>query len=198
MKKLISRHEKEKNQKRNQVVVGFALVLVMLFSVVGYAFQSGLNSGDDSDNQGTENSVTYKGVEFSQINGFWVAGGFSFSYNPQEIESFFPKVSNDLIGAASYQDVPLYIYSENTDAETEIRANLVRISSKVNDACIEGTECLGGLPLKTCNGEDRLIVIKEGTEGTVRQENNCVFIEGPKEDILALADGFLFKILEVI
>ncbi|MBU2504072.1 MAG: hypothetical protein KJ879_03425 [Nanoarchaeota archaeon] len=198
MKRLISRHDKDKKQKRNQLVVGFALAMVMLLSVVGYAFQSGLNSGGDSNGQDSGDSITYNGIEFSQINGFWVAGGFSFSYNPEEIESFFLKVSNDLIGATSYQGAPLYIYSENADAETEIRANLARVSSNVDGACVEGSECLNGLPIKTCDGEDKLIVIKESVETSVRQENNCVFIEGPKEDMLALADGFLFKVLGVI
>ena len=60
-------------------------------------------------------------------------------------------------------------------------------------ACPEDVICESGedLPVKTCS--DNFIIIKESNTSSIRQENNCVFIEGQKEELTALADQFLFK-----
>ena len=41
MRKIISKYEEEKKKRRNQYIVGGVLMLVMLVSVLGYAFPQG-------------------------------------------------------------------------------------------------------------------------------------------------------------
>ena len=194
MRKIVSKHEREKKARRNQLILGLVLASVMIFSVVGYAFQANPRTDGEIN---PENKVTYNGVEFSLINGFWVAGGFAFSYNPNEIQNFLSEAGNDLKDATVYQGLPLYIYSESADAGTELKANLGLLSTGISDVCVEGTECLSDLPLKKCDAGENVLVIKENSVRDIRQENGCVFIEGPSQDLLAMTDSFLFKILGV-
>ena len=92
----------------------------------------------------------------------------------------------------------MYIYSENSDAETEIYRNLFyqkSIVQRVQSACLEGEECSGDLPIKTC--EDNFVLIREGLEDKIFQNNNCVFIESAGENLTMLSDEFLFKLLKI-
>ena len=41
MKRIISKKDKNKENRRNQVIVGGVLILVMLFGTIGYAFTGG-------------------------------------------------------------------------------------------------------------------------------------------------------------
>jgi len=194
MKKIISRYEREKRNKRNQLVVGVVLVGVMLFSTIGYAFQSGVG-GNGSAGEG--NQITYNGVDFSYVDGFWRAGAFAFKYNPEEVQAS----SLNLIGlnpVESYRDRPVYIYSQDSESENEINVNLRQVAQKVESVCIEGEVCGENFPTKNCDEGENMIVIKKGEESSIRQEGNCVFIEGKSYELSQLTDRFLFSILGVI
>jgi len=196
MKRLVSKQDLEKKSRRNKTIMSFGLVLVMLLSIAGFAFQGG--QGNSNGDGNVEEKVTYNGVDFSLINGLWVAGVFAFIYNPYEIGEFLTSAGGEISVVDNYEGKVVYIYSEDIDSESEVRGNLGQIASRVNGACVEGVKCVGGFPLKNCEGGDPLIIIKEETENSIRQENNCVLIEGPKEGLLPLTDSFLFKILGVI
>jgi len=187
MKRLVSRSEREKRAKKNQIIIGVLLVFLMVLSVLGFALQG--NAG----NQEGEDKIVYNGLEFIYINGFWRIGNFAFKYNPEQV----PEIGFGLKDATFYQEFPLYIYSENIEAETEIEMNLRLIAERVQKACIdeEGIECSEELPIKTC--EDNFIIIRESNNSRIIQNNNCVYIEGTEEEILKLADQFLFKILGI-
>jgi|TARA_Y100000034_G_scaffold14866_1_gene15634 hypothetical protein len=186
MRKIGSKYQEEKRRKRNQFVLGFVLIFVMFFSVIGYSFQ-----GTVSHNNIVENS-NYNGFEFIEQNGFWILNqnnvNLIFRYSPNEV----PNINSKLKNLNNYNGKPLYIFSESTEAESEIRTNLFQSVERIQNACLE--ECDKNLPIKTC--EDNFIIIKEGDEKIV-QENNCVFITGKIEDLTKLADEFLFKILEI-
>ena len=55
-------------------------------------------------------------------------------------------------------------------------------------------QCEESWPMKNCS--NNFILIKEG-EFKVEQENNCVFIEGPKENLTKISDEVLFNIIGV-
>ena len=187
MRKIVSKKEQEKKIKRNQWVVGIVLVFLMLFSVLGYAF------GGKSD--GENEKVTYNEFEFLGQNGFWYTqiGNFEFvfDYNPNEVE----KQEAELNYVNEYYEKPLYLSSENSKASSEIYNNLNRFVLRMQNACTEDQECEGNLPVKTC--EDNFIIIKKSNETKLYQNESCVFIEAPEEELVKLTDEFLFQILGI-
>lgn len=110
---------------------------------------------------------------------------------PQQVEDI-GEISNSI---NSYQGRPLYIYSESEEAELEIFINLGNIVLRTQKACVEGVECPGDFPVKDC--EDNFIIIVEKNISSIIQQDNCIFIEGKKEDLTGLVDQFLFKILGI-
>ena len=188
MRKIIPKNKADKKNRQKQIIIGMILMGVMLFSVLGYSFQGG-------ETQQVE-KVEYNGYEFIKENGFWFTkiGNFQFSflYNPQEIK----KINSSLNKLSKYNGEPLYFSSEDSQSEVEIYRNLFYqnlLVERIQRACFE--ECGEDLPIKTC--EDNFIIIKESNLTKIVQEDNCVFIEGPKENLTKITDEFLFNILEI-
>ncbi len=193
MRKLVSKEEEAKKQRRNQVILVVFLAFVLIASTIGFAIQSG-SFGNTNSDQTSVNEAEYNGFKFVSQNGLWVLGNYVFKYTPQQVPDI--DSGSEIKLKANYQGKPAYVYSEDEEAEIEIVVNLGQIAQRVQKACPENTTCREkDLPEKTCN--DNFIIIKEGNTNSITQRNNCVFIEGKKEDLAALADQFLFKILEV-
>ncbi|MGD9275796.1 MAG: hypothetical protein PVJ67_01340 [Candidatus Pacearchaeota archaeon] len=183
--------KKKNNDRRNQIILGVILVIVMFISVAGYAFSGGSKTESSSE------KVTYNGFEFINQNGYWFLElgnyNFYFSYNPGEVE----RISGEINLLNSYSGKPLYIYSEDGFASSEIYRNLfynTRIVQRTQSACLE-EDCDENSPIKTC--EDNFIIIKKAEEVKITQEDNCVFIEGPEGNLTQIADEFLFKIMNI-
>jgi len=188
MRKITSRRESKKKRKMNQIIVGIILVLVMLMSVLGYAFQG----GGDSDSE----EIEYNGFKFIKQEGYWFTNfegqQMVFLNNPLEIN----ERGVDLKTIKNYESKPLYIYSENTLALGEIYRNLEGIYQRIQFACPEGESCEEDIPEKNC--ENNFIIVKISEENKITQENNCVFIEGISEDLTKLSDEFLFEIFGIV
>ena len=188
MKRLISKQEKERKERKNQTIIGLVLVFIMVSSVIGFGlmYRSGGNeSGADGE------KIVYNGFEFTYVNGFWTIGGFSFRYNPQEA----PDIGEELADGTYYAGLPLYVYSESLEAEREIFVNLGNVAERIQQACPEEEQCSEDIPTKNC--ENNFIIIKESENERIFQIENCVYIEGSQENLAKLADSFLFKILGV-
>ncbi|RPH39460.1 MAG: hypothetical protein EHM87_24055 [Burkholderiales bacterium] len=182
--------QKEKSRRTNQIALGIILAIVMFISVLGYSFQGG-NTTDSE-------KVVYNGFEFTSQNGLWFLEmgniQFSFLYNPHQTE----RIGTNINYLDSYSGKPLYVYSENREAESEIYRNLFyqnRIVQRIQYACLNEDECKGNFPIKTCS--DNFILIKESNQSRITQNENCISIEGPEEELTKLTDEFLFKILKV-
>lgn len=189
MRRLVSREESAKKRKRNQIILGVILVGIMVFSTIGFAIQG--NSSGNSGEDVSGNEIEYNGFKFVNQNGLWVLGNFVFQSVPQQVED----IGEGIKTASSYQGMPAYIYSEDEGAEIEIGVNMGQIALRVQKACPENTVCDEDLPVKTCS--DNFIIIKESNVSRITQEENCVFIEGLNEDLVELADQFLFKVLGI-
>lgn len=179
---------KKNTNKAKQLMLGLILVVVMFISVLGYAFQG---KEDDSNKK-----INYNGFEFIDKNGFWFLNignsEFVFKHNPNEVE----KIDSQLKYLSYYSGKPLYIFSEdNLEAELEIYRNLQKTALRISPAYLEGEEGNENYPIKTC--EDNFIIIKESNNTNIIQNQSCVFIEGPKENLTKIADEFLFKILDI-
>ncbi len=115
-----------------------------------------------------------------------------FRYNPEHVEKSYSQIK--LID--NYYQKPLYIYSESSEAETEIYVNLGQVALRTQPACLDGEKCKNeNLATKTCS--DNFIIIKESNSTDITQEENCVFIQAPSYSLTGLTDEFLFKVLGI-
>ncbi len=190
MRKILSKEEESKRTRRNQFLIGGILILIMVGSVLGYAF------GREQKTESEE--IIYNNFEFVKSEGFWntVSGSYqlSFYYNPKETGN----INTVLNPLSAYSNKPLYIYSENNQADMEIYRNLFyqnKIVQRVQYACLDGEKCAENSPLKTC--ADNFIIIKEGNTTQILQKDNCVIIEGEKGNLTKLSDNFVFKLMGI-
>lgn len=191
MRRLVSKQKQQKSDRIKQLIVGTLLIVIMFASVLGYAFQ-----GNEEENN---SNLNYNGFEFVKQDKSWMLqNAFLFKHSPKDTEEFAR--NNFLNLLIDYQSKPLYIYSENKEAESEIYQNLYNSVQRIQYACLEKNEseldfnCEKDLPMKNC--EDNFILISEG-EFNVEQKNNCLFIQGSYENLTKISDEVLFKILGV-
>src|SRR3989344_9104860 len=93
MQKILTKEEKAKKAKRNQLIIGIILIGVMVISSLGFA----LTSKQDKNNP---DNLNYNGIDFIRDNsGYWLFSiqgtGFATTYNPDETKdiSFFSYLS---------------------------------------------------------------------------------------------------------
>lgn len=187
MRNIISSKNKRKKDRIKKFAVGGVLIFIMFFSVLGYAFSG-------RENEDAE-KIDYNGFEFVNQNGFWLLNlgsfDFAFKHNPHEVK----KIYSLLNPVNNYQGLPLYISSESDEAQLEIARNLNQIVQRIQPACLNKYKCEGNWPVKNCT--DNFIIIKKDDISKITQEDNCVFISGPQENLTMMADEFLFKILGI-
>jgi hypothetical protein len=192
MRKIYSKHDEGRKKRRNQWILGGLLIFIMFSGTIGYAFQS---FGGDSGEVTEVKKTNFNGFEFSEQNGFWILDfngeNLVFRHNPSQVIGIDSYV-NPLL---NYEAKPLYVYSEDIYAKSEIKTNLFGFVDVIEDACLEGIENCNN-PIKTC--DDNFILIRESETREIRQENKCVFISGNGEDLIKLTDEFLYKILGVV
>ncbi len=190
MRKITSKEEGERKKKRNLLIIGGILIFVMLFSTFGYSFYKEEGNGNNINKK-----INYKGFDFVKQGDYWILNtnniNFFFRYNPKEVL----KVYATLNPISNYYEQPLYIFSENKEAELEIYNNLGQVSLRIQPACLDESECEGGWPVKTC--ENNFIIIRNSNFTNIIQEDNCVFINSPEENLTQTTDEFLFKIIGV-
>ena len=191
MRQITTKSNLEKKKRTNQIIVGVVLIFVMLFGTLGYAFGGG---GSDSGG-GNSNKINYNGFEFVNQNDLWytLIGNFQFvfQYNPEQVE----KIDSEVNTLDKYYGKPLYISGEEGEAKLEIQRNLYSVAQRMQDACLDEKNCEGNFPVKNCS--DNFIIIREAEIADIKQEENCVFIEGLEENITMVADEFLFKVIGI-
>ncbi|MDP3026481.1 MAG: hypothetical protein Q8N63_02145 [Nanoarchaeota archaeon] len=195
MRRILTQEQKDKNVRRNQLIIGLILILVMVFGTVGYAF-------GDKENKNSE-KIEYNGIEFIKTNEYWNFNlqGYNFitKYNPKEVENItflsYSSINN-------YASKPLYLVSDFNEPNYEISRNLNPFVLRIQNACISKNNCTGNLPIKNCSA-DNIIIIQEPKNETdnikesIYQQDNCIFITSNIENQTLYADAFLFKILGI-
>jgi len=191
MRKIISKEESEEKSRRNKIIVSVVLVLIMALSTAGYGFLQ--NPTEKSKN------IIVNEFKFEEQNEVWVSNingnNFAFIKNPEEITNETKNLKVDLKKLDSYSGKPLYLDSEDSQAEIEIYKNLEQISERIQSACFNGEECTGNFPIKNCT--ENLIIIREANIKNISQNGSCVFIYGNNESLSEVTDEFLFRILGV-
>lgn len=190
MKKIITKGEQDKITYRNQIIIGLVLILLMVFSTLGYALTG------RGDNEGIK-KISYKGIDFIQEDSeYWSFNmqdyGFMTRYNPTETENIF---FFDYLNLQDYSNKPLYFVGTG-EPVYEISRNLNPFVLRMQEACLNEENCSENLPLKNCS--DNVIVIREplkNENNKIYQENNCVFIIAELENQTMYSDVFLFRVL---
>ncbi len=198
MREISNKKYEEKKRKKNQIILGIILIGVMILSTFGIVVDSfGKNN--------SKKNLVYNQYEFVKQGDYWYSQinekTFVFKYNPYEIQESFNITGDGLKSINNYQGNPLYIYSEDYQAEREIVLNLNGIPLRIQRACLndsnfENTKkelCPEELPIKDCS--NNFIIIKESEKKEIYQKEGCAFILGEKENLLKLTDEYLFKIL---
>ena len=190
----MTREEQAKKTKRNQLIIGILLILLMTLSTVGYALST--------RNENSESKIVYKNIEFIKNSEYWYFNSngqqFVTKYNPQETENV--SVGFLYLKLNDYSNEPLYFVGNFPDAGYELKRNLYPFALRIQDACIKGINCsIENLPVKNCSS-DNVIIIKEPIKGDkerISQEDKCAFINANFENQTIYADAFLFKILGI-
>ena len=193
MRKITNKEKYAKKQKRNQLILGLGLVFVMLMSVIGYGFV-----GRPSEDNNSAEKIVVNGVEFVNTNGLYGTelGGVQvvLSNNPKEVY----QIEENIHYANSYTGLPLYVSSNNDLATREIYSTYIQIAQRIQNACLINDttiECEENFPTKDCT--NNFIIIRKSNETSVVQEDNCLFISGPSENLINITDGFLLKSLGI-
>lgn len=189
MRKIKSKYEEEKKQKRNNYILGMILIIVMFGSIFGIIVSS---FGKKNSNS----SVEYNGVTFLNQNNLWYASvansNFVFHNNPFEINyTDIGKIKH----LDNYRNKPLYVYSEDYDSRIEIYKNMENIVERMQPSCLDKNNCDGDYPVKTC--ADNVIIIQISNSSNISQEENCVYIKGSENELINLTDEFLFRAIGI-
>jgi len=202
MSRIKLKESSEMKRKRLNAILCIGLVVIMIFSVVGYGI---MNTGSGDNETDSETEINYHGLEFD-LGGdkLWHMNiqGISFTmiYNPLETEN----ISLDMnVSLEEYYNKPLYfILSDEKEqiSAIEIGKNLNPFIERWQFACLEGRqdlECKENYPIKNCT--DNVIIIDSkisGGDKKVYKQEQCIFIEYGNETPRA-ADALLYKIIGI-
>ncbi len=188
MKKIISKEEQEKKDKRNRFIIGVILIGLMLLSTVGYAlYETGSKK---------VSSKQYNGVDFLFSNGKWYfemdGRVFSTYFNPEDTENISIAGSMKL---GDYTNQALFFsVGSSQDAIQEITSNLGNLVTRTQYVCIE--DCEEDLPIKNCS-EGNIIITLDVNQTSVKQEDKCVYLLASNEEMIRVSDAFIFKLLGI-
>lgn len=195
MKKIVNSEDREKIAKRNQLIVGLVLILLMLFSTIGFAFSFGVTGNAVEE-------VEYGGIEFVRDynTGYWIfekdGSEFYTIYSPEEVADF-NFINYKTI--QSYAGKPLYFVGEAGDGFAEFYRALSGFVLRVGGACLDET-CEEDYPIKDCSS-DNVIIIEEVSEVDAKEEIftdvNCVYIRAKPENLVKYVDAYLFDLLGI-
>jgi len=187
MREIGSEKQRALKEARKRKIMVIVIGIILVFSILGSYY--GLSD------EGNEEKITYKGIDFElQENGWYSSiSGYEFStfYNPLETENISIAIQNDI---NNYAGMPLYFSDDSLhEGIGEIEKNLYALVSRSQFACF--TENCTQYAVKNCT--DNLIIIQESknNETFIKQEENCIFITAPNNEILRACDRFLFKII---
>ncbi|MBS3084775.1 hypothetical protein J4411_02580 [Candidatus Pacearchaeota archaeon] len=195
IKRIETKGEKEKKSRRNRWILAGILVFIMIGSTFGIVFQNFSGSGSGGGGE----SINYNGYTFFIVNGYYNLqtgdANLYFSLNPLNVDSIIKTVETNKT-LSDYIGKVIYVSSSDYNSYGEIYSNLGSFAQRIQEACIEGEECLDlSLPIKTCL--DKTIVIRSADQNKIYEKENCVYIEGKENDLLGLTDEFILRIFGI-
>jgi len=188
MRRIQTQADIKRKKRKNQIIVGSAMIFLLFGSILGYSLMSGSKNDDSNGSKVSEN-----GIEFFRQNGLWVTeidgNVFGFQNLPSEVSDIDVNIS---ISLEQYSGQPLYFVNP-AEGASEILNNIGANILRYQESCFGNMSCEGDLPVKDCNSN--LIIFEVGNVSRVYQNNSCIFIVG---DSLRATDAFLYKALQII
>lgn len=187
MRRIISKQESEKKEKAKRWIISILLLSIMVLSVFGIIVDS------IGFSKNTSGEIKYNGITFTYQQERWFFTkdnqNFVIANSPENLTEINAENLNS-IGA--YYGKPLYLSLEDKSLESEISYNLYNIVNRMQYGCLNEEKCSGDYPVKTC--EENFIILEEADETSITQEQNCVFIKAPKQEMQKALDYFFLKI----
>ncbi len=198
MRKIKSITDIEKARRRNNIILGVGMIVLLTVSSLGYS----LMNADGSK----KNSVSENGFNFVRENGRWKLSienpndrnkpeVFKFQHLPSEVNNVSISISAQL---GTYSNQPIYFVNPGVGA-SEILGNIGNYILRYQEACLDSgidnmdnATCKGDLPIKDCTSN--LIIFEQGNDTRVYQKGSCVFIVG---DNSLGSDAFLYEVLGI-
>lgn len=185
MRKIETKEEKERKERRKNLILSAILAGILVLSTLGYAFFS------RNENENPQIKIKINGRDFFYSNGMWATQRDNkvlfFNYLPNETKDVFV----DDLRFLSYGGKKVYFV--NSQQPAYLIVNNIKEIEIFQEACLDENCSLDkNLPIKNCT--DYLIVFKEGEETKVLKDENCIFLEG---NFNKAADAFMYKILGI-
>ena len=188
MRRIHTRREREKKEKRGKIIIGALSGFILILSIAGFSLVG------NTENSAQQKVLNYHGYKFFSQNTRWFLNYngnlFSFKDRPNQIINLEIKNITYLI---DYYNKPLYIYSQNSYATSEIYLNFNNITQRIQPACLDN--CSENVPIKTC--EDNFILIENSKNTSITRKNNCIFIKGENNKLPKLTESFILKLLRI-
>jgi len=197
IRKILSKDEIEKRDRKRKIIISVVLVAIMLFSSAGYAFFS-----NDEKTAAKTEKITYGGIEFIKTDyGTWqfIKNNYQFEtkFMPNDTENISAQISKTL---DNYYQKPLY-FGVNSKADiasagsNEILRNIYPLIERNDLSCLD-ENCTEDKPIKDCF-VDNVIIFKESNESVIKTEDGCIVLYSSLYEQERTADAFLFKLLEL-
>jgi len=195
MRKILSREVREKKDKRNKTILGVILVIIMVFSTIGYAFYS-----SDKEGEGGLEVITYRSIDFIPTE----YGKYRFQIGENTYETYYhPEQTSNITGILTktlemYKNKPLYFGVDsreeiNQQGSQEIVYNIGRFLERQGFSCLT-EDCEEDYALKSCV-DSNIIIFKQSNLTRITEDIRCVYIEYKEGEVERASDALLFRLL---
>jgi hypothetical protein len=187
MRKIKSKSEIERIEKKRQKILTGVLGFILLASTLGYSFLY----SDGNDSVSADNIEYYNDVAFTRGISYWeVDSGkntFYFNYLPSDLTNYnvtLNKTMDDYSGQTLY-------YSG--DVNTRFLSNINSYVTRIQESKLSNSDSKD-VPVKNCS-LDNVIVFKQSSNSSIYMNENCVILSG---DLSKMSDLLFYKLLEIL
>ncbi|HLC85840.1 MAG TPA: hypothetical protein VJG30_00945 [Candidatus Nanoarchaeia archaeon] len=184
-----------KDKRKISLAIGLGIILLMIFSVVGYSFIG----EDQTENQNNEED--YNGYKFSSYNGGWLTSingrQIVFENNPKDLEGIEFNLGLTTIKDKIYILTDPDYYNQSDEEIQRLKALLLTLRQNVYTACTKEEKC-EDLPIINCENPNTIIYLKTASTLKGYKDENCIVLEAPKENQNKIIERFYYKISGVM
>ncbi len=202
-------HREEKQQKRNRMILGILITVIMIGSTIGY-FVGQQNSNNNGLEYKAKNGNIYS---FDQVNGklYTTINGKGLSFYSHPLDAMQLNISDDAIRLINDSQIVLltfdpqnnndiqYIEQSRFDMENDF-AGLKKYLITGVEKNTSGYESFKTITCKNSTAQVPVIefVSSNSTETRGYVNNSCIIFEGKRTDFLKFRDYIVYKLYGVI
>lgn len=145
--------------------------------------------------------VTYNNIKFTKTNNGWMNylgdREIVLINNPKEIGNYSSGINLNELNSA--QKIYLSINPKDNLVLFGLQNNIIPfLTPKISTACYEDNDACANIPIKTCKDASKdikIILIKKSENNNLYYKENCLVIEGSKEEITKMIDKLTLELL---